>query len=330
MRADTDGGRDKEPVVLEEPKIEQSAYQKALDEVCNFTSIFLFVLTYLQGTDAGVLRPDTVQYWSDYTRVFFHPRSLNPIPLLSLPSPSKIMDNFALGRSLFQSLSITNNESLVESDFRHQVEAADNFQGVNIVAEMDSGWAGFATEYLRELADEYGKKELWVWGLESALEGLNAQERRNRGVNLAASVPSIVEYASLYLPLVTPPAPGSWSNADYTPGNNWHSSAVLAAAIETALFPTRADRKSLRMSDIASFLKMGVEGEIQKRNIIGTTLGFADASELLLGWDQNRTKTAGQKKYPEWDFSKLRIYRTVAEMNGAGGESEESETSQYV
>jgi hypothetical protein len=192
------------------------------------------------------------------------------------------------------------------------LEKADNFQGVNLVVESDSGWAGFGSEYLKGLRDEFGgKKEVWCWGLESGLEGLDAAARRERGLNLAKWLVEAVELGSLVFPLVAPTwdcpngvlEPGIWEGSSL-----WHSTALLSAGVETAMLPLRVQGQRLRMGEIGEFLTLGAEGETERRNVVGLGLGFEERREVELGWDERRLAGTFPSK-GDHCFSELRVER---------------------
>lgn len=57
---------------------------------------------------------------------------------------------------------------LLDRDLRPFVEECDQMQGFQVITGADDAWAGFASKYLEGLRDEFGRKSVWVWGLEEA------------------------------------------------------------------------------------------------------------------------------------------------------------------
>ncbi|RPA83485.1 tubulin nucleotide-binding domain-like protein [Ascobolus immersus RN42] len=286
----------KQPSTIKESSIPFPAYQAALETASDNTSL---------------LTPQTVQYWSDYNRLYYHPNSLQPIPQLLLPTSQRKLAEYSQGTQLFESLA-EHLDNPLEADFRHQLERADNFQGVNLVVESDSGWAGFGTEYLRGLRDDFGgKKEVWCWGLEQGLEGLDAAARRERGLNLAKWLVEAVELGSLVLPLVAPTwdsPQGVLEHGVWEGSSLWHSTALLSAGVETALLPLRVQSGGLKMGEVGEFLTLGAEGETERRNIVGLGLGFEGDRNLELGWDERRLSAAFPCK-GDHTFTELRVER---------------------
>lgn len=108
-------------VVQKLPEVPQSAYQKSLDT----------------GAVPSCLTPDQVRYWSDFSRVFFHPKSLNQLYDYELDSNIRPFDNWSLGQELFQSLD--REQDIVDRDFRPFVEEADQMQGLALVPHPSGG-----------------------------------------------------------------------------------------------------------------------------------------------------------------------------------------------
>lgn len=128
--------------------IEPSEYQRSLD----------------LGLPTRQLRTSDVRYWSDFNRVFYHPRSivqLNEYELNSQLMPFEIWSN---GEELFESLD--KEFDLLDRDVRPFAEECDQMQGFQVFSGVDDAWGGFAAKYLDNLRDEYGKTSIWVWGIE--------------------------------------------------------------------------------------------------------------------------------------------------------------------
>lgn len=131
--------------------------------------------SYTAALDAGTttpprLTPSTVRYWSDFSRVFFHPRSIVQINDYELASSILPFENWASGEDLFRRLDGQgggdSGEGLMDRDVRRWAEECDHLQGVQIWTGADDAWGGFASTYVEALRDEMGKMGIWAWGLE--------------------------------------------------------------------------------------------------------------------------------------------------------------------
>ena len=118
------------------------------------------------STDGIPSRPtiSTVKYWSDFSHVYYHPRSIVQLNDYSLGSSLQPFENYAPGDELFDSLD--KEHDLLDRDLRLWVEECDQMQGVQVFTGSDDAWGGFASRYVERLRDEYGKVGIWVWGME--------------------------------------------------------------------------------------------------------------------------------------------------------------------
>lgn len=135
--------------------ISQSDYQRSLD----------------QGTPAPRLTSETVRYWSDYNRVFYHPRSIVQLNEYELNSQIMPFEDWNLGGELFNDLD--KEHDLLDRDVRTFAEECDQLRALQIFTGADDAWGGFAARYIDRLRDEYGKKSIWVWAIE---DGNKAQQ----------------------------------------------------------------------------------------------------------------------------------------------------------
>ncbi|KAI8306900.1 hypothetical protein K4K61_004024, partial [Colletotrichum sp. SAR11_59] len=233
--------------VHKQPEIEQIAYQQSLD----------------LGAPAPTLKPSDVRYWSDFSRVFYHPKSLNQLYDYELNSSIMPFDKWSLGKELFDGLD--REHDIVDRDFRPFIEEADQTQGFQIVTTVDDAWGGFATEYIQRLRDEYGKTPIWVWGLQAPAQGLMIDQRRMQAANTARTVKDLCEHASMMVPMALPSGRLP-SNINLNMQSLWHTSALLSTAMETATIASRLNSQvggsspQASLGDLVSGLNLqGVE-----------------------------------------------------------------------
>lgn len=161
--------------VQKEPPIEQTEYQRNLDAVCPRAVRCAEVVLICRADsssliDKGIPTPQlersSVRYWSDFSRVFYHPRSSIQLSEYDLNSKILPFDGFGLGKDLFGQL---NREyDLLDRDFRLFAEECDQVQGVQLFTSTEDAWGGFASEYVAALRDEYPKTGILTWGLEES------------------------------------------------------------------------------------------------------------------------------------------------------------------
>lgn len=130
---------------------------------------------YQQSLDTGIaptapLSTEMVRYWSDFNRVYYHPRSIVQLNDFELNSRLMPFERWEVGEELFANLD--KEHDILDRDFRLWAEECDQLQGIQILTGADDAWGGFAGKYVERLRDEFGKGAIWVWGIE---EGGRAQ-----------------------------------------------------------------------------------------------------------------------------------------------------------
>lgn len=138
-------------VVQRQTPIAPNEYQQSLNE----------------GSAPPQLTTESVRYWSDFNRVFFHPKSIVQLNEYELHSSLMPFENWDTGDTLFNSLD--KEHDLLDRDLRPFAEEADQMQGIQIFSGTDDAWGGFAARYMDRIRDEYGKTTVWFWGSEDPL-----------------------------------------------------------------------------------------------------------------------------------------------------------------
>ncbi|KAI8634796.1 tubulin domain-containing protein [Xylariaceae sp. FL1651] len=207
-------------VVHRQQPIEASAYQNSLDT----------------GQAPPELNTSTVRYWSDFNRVFFHPRSIIQLNEYELNSSLMPFEKWHMGEELFATLD--KEHDLLDRDMRPFVEEADQMQGVQIMSGIDDAWGGFAAKYVERIRDEYGKTPIWVFGMQEPVGGLPREKRLLKLVNKARVLAELSSQASIVVPLAVPENPLP-SSIQLNPSSPWNVSALFAATIESTTLYTR-------------------------------------------------------------------------------------------
>ncbi|KAH9900551.1 tubulin domain-containing protein [Xylariomycetidae sp. FL2044] len=195
---------------------------------------------YQESLDTGQAPPElsksTVRFWSDFNRVFYHPRSIVQLNEYELNSTLMPFEKWHMGEELFASLD--KEHDLLDRDLRPFVEEADQMQGLQILSGIDDAWGGFASKYIECLRDEYGKSPVWVFGAQESTSGLSREKRLLKLVNKARALVELNAQASLIIPLALPER-ALPSSVQIDPSSSWHVSALYAAALESTTLYTR-------------------------------------------------------------------------------------------
>ncbi|KAK7918159.1 Bcdml1 [Apiospora marii] len=220
-------------VVQKQQPIDISAYQESLDT----------------GAAPPELTTSNVRYWSDFSRVFYHPRSIVQLNEYELGSTLMPFEKWSMGEELFASLD--KDHDLLDRDLRPFVEEADQMQGVQIMAGIDDAWGGFAAKYVERMRDEYGKTPIWLWGLQEPNAGVPKEKRLLRLTNKARSIAELSSQVSLLIPLSIP-SRSLASSVVLDQSSAWNVTALFNAAMESTSLYTR-----LKSDDRANALTMG-------------------------------------------------------------------------
>ncbi|KAL6238933.1 hypothetical protein BDW75DRAFT_199932 [Aspergillus navahoensis] len=199
--------------------IPQSEYQKSLDA----------------GTQAPQLSSETVRFWSDYNRVFYHPRSIVQLNDYELNSRIMPFEDWSLGEELFNELD--KEHDLLDRDVRPFAEECDQLRALQIFTSSDDAWGGFTARFVDRLVDEYGKKAVLVWAIEDGRR-IHQASKLKRETNKARSVYSISPEATMYAPIIDPPSLLP-STIRIDNNSEWYTSALISIAMESVTLPTR-------------------------------------------------------------------------------------------
>ncbi|KAA8620870.1 Prp18 multi-domain protein [Pyrenophora tritici-repentis] len=202
--------------------IPQSAYQEHLDA----------------GIEPPQLSTSSVRYWSDYSRVYYHPKSIVQLSEFDVNDKLMPFESWDVGMELFEKLE--REVDLVDRDLRPFVEECDGIQGLQIFTGVDDAWGGWASGWIERLRDEYGKMSIWTWGLGD--QGANASTPRERRLqqiaNSARSLQILGEQSSVYVPMSNSPAKlPSYLSLDAT--SLWHIAALQVVGLESMTMSSR-------------------------------------------------------------------------------------------
>lgn len=160
----------------QQDRIPQSDYHKSLD----------------QGLPAPQLTSETVRYWSDFSRVFYHPRSIIQLNDYELNSRTMPFEDWTVGEELFTDLD--KEHDLLDRDLRPFAEECDQIRALQLFTGSDDAWGGFASKYVDRLRDEFGKKSIWVWAIE---DGTKAQRVSDLQTGPTNNCPCVVTFFQL-------------------------------------------------------------------------------------------------------------------------------------
>uniref|UniRef100_A0A8C8RKC3 Protein misato homolog 1 n=1 Tax=Pelusios castaneus TaxID=367368 RepID=A0A8C8RKC3_9SAUR len=200
---------------------------------------------------------DSMHVWSDYLRVKLHPSSIFTIHKYSSCSgESSHLEAFGQGESLLNDS--TNLEEL-ENRLHFYVEECDYLQGFQILCDLDNGFSGVGAKVTEILHDDYSGRGILTWGLTPVIHnGGVSRKDFYRLMNTVLGIVHLSNHSSLFCPLslnrslgLRPEGPVTLPYVHYDASSPYHSSAVLAAALDTLSVPYRLRSSQFSMIQLA-------------------------------------------------------------------------------
>ncbi|KAF9110727.1 mtDNA inheritance, partitioning of the mitochondrial organelle [Mortierella sp. AM989] len=235
---------------FEEEQFPLSAYQRHLeDEELGLATV----------EEEDNVAMNDAKSWSDFSRVYFHPKSMVTMSGYQLGSEFMPFDVFSYGRAAF--IETEKEKESYDENLRLFMEECDQLQGFQVLVDVLDGWGGFATSYLEQLREDYPKSALITYGLSDSQMGKRTTQReiQTSAVNETLSMTNLSRLSSLYVPVRAPTqpmlSPEGWSkNIRLNPSSRYHTSAFISAGIDSALLPGRLRRGSIFMPDMFNLL----------------------------------------------------------------------------
>ncbi|XP_027361168.1 protein misato homolog 1 isoform X2 [Abrus precatorius] len=180
-----------------------------------------------------------VQFWTDYSKVNYHPRSL--YELNGVWADVEEFDNYGSGRDCF-SWAAEGEE--ISDRLRFFVEECDHIQGFQFVVDDSGGFSAVAAEFLENIVDEYTNTPVLLYAVQGSGSRTNLHSRKRtivEDIHDAVSFSRLSSYCKLIVPVGLPSLSKSKASKflHIEDVKQYHSSAVYAAAIHSISLPFR-------------------------------------------------------------------------------------------
>ncbi|XP_014666318.1 PREDICTED: protein misato homolog 1-like [Priapulus caudatus] len=200
-----------------------------------------------------------VKVWSDYMRVHLHPKSVYTLQQYDYNSDMQRFDIFGLGQQVYQEKKTHDD---IEDRLHFFAEECDNLHGFQILVDYYNGFGGLGSEMTEMIQDEYSKCVLSFPVSPTTFDTPRTIYYDTcRTVNSILSLVKLASHSSLTVPLslmsdlVKPTAaPLSLPHINYKAELPYHSSAVLAAALDTVSLLYRVDKDPVPIGQICDTL----------------------------------------------------------------------------
>ncbi|THU90558.1 tubulin nucleotide-binding domain-like protein [Dendrothele bispora CBS 962.96] len=182
---------------------------------------------------------EDVRYWSDFNRVFYHPRSLHMLP--DIPEWHDPQGDWTYGLEMFSQYN--QDIHLMETSVRLFLEECDSFQGMQVMNDTSS-FGSFTRSFLTAFQDELSHTSSMVLPLLSDSIPLRVEPARllhtRKIINDAIYLRDLHELSHLSIPIQSPNAWPSIPETSLTlDGTLYNTSALLSAHVETVTLPLR-------------------------------------------------------------------------------------------
>ncbi|KAH6557871.1 hypothetical protein KP509_1Z088900 [Ceratopteris richardii] len=199
---------------------------------------------------------DTVQYWTDYSKVHFHPLSL--FELDGVWHGTTPFDDYGNGRDILSGY--MKDDAL--DRVRFFVEEADHMQGLQVLVDDSNGFAAVSDEFLEAVHDEYDKSPILLFTahpppLRSPATLFESVVRR---IHDAVSFSAIVSSSSSVIPFSLSSFAKLSRYLQVNDAKNFHTSAVYASAMSCMTLPLRMDLSeahSVAIDKVCGAMDMG-------------------------------------------------------------------------
>lgn len=180
-----------------------------------------------------------VQYWTDYSKVQFHPLSL--YELQGLWKDITPFDNFGSGRGILTGYSQAEE---LNDRLRFFVEECDHIQGFQFLVDDSGGFASIAADFVESIADEYAHTPILMHTARDPSSYTGFRDMRSsmtRALHDAISFVKLSSFSSLTVPVGL----SSLAKSQAFPflciddSNLFHTSAVYASAFHCSTLPFR-------------------------------------------------------------------------------------------
>ncbi|XP_029370112.1 protein misato homolog 1 [Echeneis naucrates] len=199
-----------------------------------------------------------VKVWSDFLRIHLHPRTISVIHQYNHDGEAHRLEAFGQGEALLQGSVLED----LEDKLHFFVEECDYLQGFQVLCDMADGFAGLGSKVTEMLQDSYGGRGILTWGL-APVSHPNSTPVKDfyHLLNCTLSAVHLASHSSFFCPLTLrgglgrrPPPPTAFPHLNCDPSLWYHSSSVLALALDALTVPYRLRNNSVPMWQMADTL----------------------------------------------------------------------------
>lgn len=200
----------------------------------------------------------SVRVWSDFLRIHLHPRTISVINQFNHDGESERLEAFGQGEMLLQRSVLED----LEDRLHFFTEECDYLQGFQVLCDLADGFSGLGSKVTEMLQDSYGGRCILTWGMSPVSHSDKSSIKDVfHMMNTALGTVSMANHSSFFCPLTLrgglgrrPPPPTTFPLLNYDPTLWYHSSAVLALALDAMTVSYRLRQNSAPMWHLSDAL----------------------------------------------------------------------------
>ena len=188
-----------------------------------------------KSVETFTIEDSSVQYWSDYLRAHYHPRTCHDLPL-------SLTDNYKTYGSGVAAMNDDRSLSEEWEDNLHWwMEECDSPQGFHLWVDADTGFASVASRLVAHLADDFHHLPVSIFACAPRREQ-TASCQASQAICQGMALAELYEHAATFIPLRSETWPtgasakqAGWGEDLVLEPDTWfRSSALVAACVDTA------------------------------------------------------------------------------------------------
>ncbi|KAM6958855.1 protein misato homolog 1 [Aplochiton taeniatus] len=225
---------------------------------CSGTVSMESVNSRLERSLKGYRLEGSVRVWSDFLRIHLHPRTISVIHQYNHDGEAHRLEAFGQGEVLLQGSVLED----LEDKLHFFSEECDYLQGFQVMCDLADGFSGLGSKVTEMLQDTYGGRGILTWGLApvSHPEPTPMKDLYHM-LNYALGTVHLAQNSSFFCPLTLrggmgrrPTSPVAFPYLNYDPTLWYHSSSILALALDSLTVPYRLRNNSIPMGQMADAL----------------------------------------------------------------------------
>ncbi|XP_033831275.1 protein misato homolog 1 [Periophthalmus magnuspinnatus] len=200
----------------------------------------------------------SVKVWSDFLRIHLHPRTISVIHQYNHDGDAHRLEAFSQGEALLQGSVLED----LEDRLHFFVEECDYLQGFQVFCDLADGFSGLGSKVTEMLQDSYSGQGILTWGL-APVNHPNSTPMKDlyHLLNCTLGTMHLSSHSSLFCPMtlrgglgLRPTSPVTFPYLNYDPSLWYHSSAILALALDALTMPCRLRNNSIPMWQLSETL----------------------------------------------------------------------------